>query len=460
MDTRPAPVPTAVGEAPAPGTTVVRRRPAALGPARTAARWGVRHGLPGAYLSRAARRGDLVGRLLRDPALRAEPHDLYEQLRARGPLVTSALGPVTTSHAVASEVLRSDRFGVGFDWSGAPRALRWALRFGDDPTATGVAEPPSMLVTDPPDHTRYRRLVSRAFTPRATAAAEPMVQRTAEALLDAVEPARDGTVDLVAAYAAPLPVLVIADLLGVPADRQEEFLHWGAAAAATLDPGLPLRRFVAADRAMRALHAFLGEHFAHLRRDPGEDLVSRLVTAPEEERLSDRELHATVMLLLGAGFETTVNLLGNAVVLLDAHPDQRAALLADPSGWPGAVEEVLRHDSPVQITGRSVRSDAVLAGVPLPAGSRVTLLLGAANRDPAVFPEPARFDVGRRNARDHLAFSAGIHYCLGAGLARMEAVVALRALFERFPGLRVSGRPVRRDLQTLRGFEHLPVTLR
>ncbi|MGY1590452.1 cytochrome P450 [Geodermatophilus sp. SYSU D00708] len=457
MDTRPAP---AVGGPALPGTTVARRRPAALGPARTAARWVVRHGLPGAYLARAARRGDLVGRLLRDPAARADPYDLYEQLRARGPLAPSILGPVTTSHAVTSEVLRSDRFGVGFDWSAAPRALRWALEFGDDPAATGVAEPPSMLVVDPPDHTRYRRLVSRAFTPRATAAAEPTVQRTAEALLDAVEPAAGGVVDLVAAYAAPLPVLVIADLLGVPADRQEDFLRWGAGAAATLDPGLPLRRFVAADRAVRALHGFLGEHFARLRRDPGEDLVSRLVTAPEEERLSDRELHATVMLLLGAGFETTVNLLGNAVVLLDAHPDQRAALLADPSGWPAAVEEVLRYDSPVQITGRSVRSDAELAGVRLPAGSRVTLLLGAANRDPAVFPEPGRFDVTRPNARDHLAFSAGIHYCLGAGLARMEAAVALRALFERFPGLRVSGRPVRRDLQTLRGFEHLPVTLR
>jgi cytochrome P450 len=167
-----------------------------------------------------------------------------------------------------------------------------------------------------------------------------------------------------------------------------------------------------------------------------------------------------VLLLLGAGFETTVNLLGNAVVLLDAHRDQRNALLADPTGWPNAVEEVLRFDSPVQITGRTVRADTELAGVPVRPGSRVTLLLGAANRDPDVFADPGRFDVGRANARDHLAFSAGIHYCVGAGLARMEAAVALRALTERFPGLRVTGRPVRRDLQTLRGFERLPVTLR
>ncbi|SHN88295.1 hypothetical protein SAMN05660350_04444 [Geodermatophilus obscurus] len=433
-----------------------------LRPARTMARWVVRHGMPAAYLTREARRGDLVARLLRDPVLRADPHQVHEQLRARGPLVSSALGPLTTSHAVASEVLRSDRFGVGFDWSAAPGPARWALAFGDDPAATGVAEPPSMLVVDPPDHTRYRRLVGRAFTPRATTAAEPMVRRVTDTLLDALEPAaaRGDPVDLVAAFAAPLPVLVIADLLGVPTDRQEDFLRWGAAAAATLDPGLPLRRFLAADRAIRALHDFLAGHFAGLRREPGEDLVSRLVAASDEDALTDRELHATVLLLLGAGFETTVNLLGNAVVLLDAHRDQRNALLADPTGWPNAVEEVLRFDSPVQITGRTVRADTELAGVPVRPGSRVTLLLGAANRDPDVFADPGRFDVSRGNARDHLAFSAGVHYCVGAGLARLEAAVALRALTERFPGLRVTGRPVRRDLQTLRGFEHLPVTLR
>jgi cytochrome P450 len=457
-----------------------------LRPARALARWAVHHGMPAAYLSRQARSGDPVALLLRDPASRAEPGELHERLRARGPLVPSALGPVTTTHAVAREVLRSDRFGVGFDWSGAPRAARWALAFGADPAVIGVAEPPSMLVVDPPDHTRYRRLVGRAFTPRATAAAEPGIRRIADTLLDDLGPAaaRGEPVDLVAAFAAPLPVLVIADLLGVPADRQEDFLRWGAALAATLDPGLPLRRFLAADRAMRALQDFLTGHFARLRRDPGEDLVSRLVTAAEGSAtdgsvtdgsvtdgsatdgsvtdgsaLTDRELRATVMLLLGAGFETTVNLLGNAVVLLDAHRDQRAALLADPDGWPGAVEEVLRFDSPVQITGRTVRTDTELAGVPLRSGSRVTLLLGAANRDPEVFPDPGRFDVTRANARDHLAFSAGIHYCVGAGLARLEATVALRALTERFPDLRVSGRPVRRDLHTLRGFQHLPVTL-
>jgi cytochrome P450 len=436
----------------------VRVPSAALRPARTVVRWAVRHGLPAVYLERGARRGEPLGRLLRDRGVRNEPHAVYEQLRARGPLPVGSLGPVTTSHAVAGEVLRSDRFGVGWHWSAAPAPIRWALRFGDEPDATGVAEPPSMLVVDPPDHTRFRRLVNRAFTPRATAAFEPAVRRTADALLDALEQC-NGEVDLVETYAAQLPVIVIADLLGVPVERREDFLRWGAAAAATLDPGLPFRRYVASERALRAMHAFLREHFARLRR-PGKDLVSRLVGLPEDEALTDRELHATVMLLLGAGFETTMNLLGNAVVLLDAHRDQWDALRTDPTGWDTAVEEVLRHDSPVQITGRTAKDDVELAGRRVRAGTRVTVLLGAANRDPEVFTDPARFDITRPNARDHLAFSAGIHYCVGAGLARMEGTIGLRMLTERFPRLRVSGRPVRRDLQTLRGFEVLPVNLR
>src|SRR4051812_19101702 len=301
-------------------TTQLTREPTAPAPdprparasSRTLARWGVRHGLPGLYLARAARRGDLVGRLLRDPAVRDQPYELYEQIRAAGPLVPSSLGLVTTSHAVAQEVLRSEQFGAGWDRSTAPRLVRWGFEYGDQLDATGVAEAPSMLVVDPPDHSRYRQLVSRAFTPRAIAAFEPMVQRTADALLDDLE-RRDGVVDLVDAYAAQLPVLVISELLGVPAARREDFLRWGECAAATLDPGLPFRRYLTAERGLRAMHAFLRGHFARLRRDPGDDLVSRLVGLPGEEALSGRELHATVMLLLGAGFETTVNLLGNAV---------------------------------------------------------------------------------------------------------------------------------------------------
>src|SRR4051794_37442244 len=281
---------------------------------RTLARYAVRHGLAAVFLERAKRQGDPVGRLLRDRAVTEQPHALYEESRGRGPLSSGALGPVTASHAVASEVLRSEAFGVGWDRSAAPRWVQWALRHGDELDATGVVDPPSMLVVNPPEHTRFRRLVSRAFTPRAIAAFEPAVQRTADTLLDDLA-TRTGEVDLVEAYAAQLPVLVIAELLGVPVERKADFLYGGEAAAAPLAPGLPYRRYLAAERALRALHAFLREHFARLRRDPGEDLVSQLVSLEGADSLTERELHSVVMLLLGAGFETTVNLLGNAVVL-------------------------------------------------------------------------------------------------------------------------------------------------
>ena len=410
-------------------------------------------------MARAARSGDLVGRLARQPALREQPFGVYDEVRAQGPLIRGGFGVTTATHAVVEEALRSPDFGVSFDMERAPWLVRRALRVGDAIGTSGVVEPPSMLAVDPPDHTRYRRLVSRAFTPRAVAALEDGVQRTADALLDDLE-REVGAVDLVDRYAALLPVIVIAELLGVPLDRREDFLRWGEAAAATLDAGLSWRRFVQAEQAIREMHAFLGEHFERLRKDPGDDLVSALVALEGEDALTPRELHATVMLLLGAGFETTVNLLGNAVVLLDRHRDQWDALRADPAGWDLAVEEALRYDSPVQLTVRHAHADTSLAGVPVPRGSMVTMLIGGANRDPAVFTDPHDFDTTRANAREHLAFSGGSHYCLGAGLARLEAVVGLRTLTQRFPNLRVAGTPVRRDLQTLRGFASVPVLLR
>jgi cytochrome P450 len=180
---------------------------------------------------------------------------------------------------------------------------------------------------------------------------------------------------------------------------------------------------------------------------------------PEGERPSPVELRMIALLVLGAGFETTVNLISNAVARLDEHPDQRDRCLADPALWDNAVEEVLRHDSPVQLTGRTAVRDTSVAGVDLPAGTTVLLLLGGANRDPAVFEDPDRLDVTRPNAAEHLAFSLGAHFCLGAQLARLEARVALRELYARYPRLRVAGTPVRKQTQVLRGYEHLPVEL-
>ena len=179
--------------------------------------------------------------------------------------------------------------------------------------------------------------------------------------------------------------------------------------------------------------------------------MSRLATLDDGERLDDTELRVTALLVIGAGFETTVNLVDNAAVLLLAHREQLAAVRAEPSGWPNVVEEVLRHDSPVQAT------DTEVAGVAIPRGRFVSIMIGGANRDPDVFPEPQRFDVTRPNAREHLAFSAGVHYCLGAGLARMEATVGLRALFERFPDLALDGMSRRRQMRVLHGYESVPV---
>jgi cytochrome P450 len=203
------------------------------------------------------------------------------------------------------------------------------------------------------------------------------------------------------------------------------------------------------------------EHLRTLRRNPGNDLLSQLVTAADEDgtRLTEQELLSTALLVFGAGFETTVNLIGNGAALLFAHPDQRRLLAEDPTHWPNAVDEVLRVESPVQRTGRRARRDTVVAGVPVGRGELLITVLAAANRDPRVFDDPHTFDVTRPDARDHVAFSSGIHFCLGAALARMEGEVALRSLFERFPDLVPAGAPHRRRTRILRGYESLPVSL-
>lgn len=319
-----------------------------------------------------------------------------------------------------------------------------------------------MLAVDPPDHTRYRRLVSKVFTARAVAALEPQVEKIANELLDAMEEraARGETIDLVDMYCAPLPVKVIAAILGVPAHMEQKMLEWGNQAAVTLEVGLRYNEFRRADKALKQIHHWLANHLDELRRNPGDDLMSKLAVLRDEgETLNDVELRSTALLVVGAGFETTVNLLGNAVVLFDEHPDQLEIVRNDPSRWENAVDEVLRYDSPVQLTVRVAGEDTEVCGMPVQRGRFVSLMLAGANRDPDVFADPNRFDVTRDNARDHLAFSAGIHYCLGASLARLEGAVALRMLYDRFPGLTIAGQKVRRPLRVLRGYEHLPVRM-
>lgn len=213
--------------------------------------------------------------------------------------------------------------------------------------------------------------------------------------------------------------------------------------------------------ALRQIHHWLANHLVELRRNPGDDLLSQLaVLVDQGEALDDVELRATALLVIGAGFETTVNLIANGVVQLLENPDQLHLLRADSALWHNAVEEILRYDSPVQATVRVAAEDTEVGGHPVPAGRFVSLMLGGANRDPAVFEDPSRFDVTRPNARDHLAFSAGIHFCLGASLARLEGATALRMLFERFPDLSLEPGAVRRRMRVLRGYNHLPVRTR
>ncbi len=214
------------------------------------------------------------------------------------------------------------------------------------------------------------------------------------------------------------------------------------------------------ERGLREFESWLDAHLAHLRRESGDDLMSQLVRVQEEGvGLDDAELKATAGLVLAAGFETTVNLLGNGIALLKQHPDQLQRLREDPTLWPNAVDEILRVDPPVLLTGRLCRADTVVAGVPVQRGEVVTTLLAGANRDPDVFEDPTRFDVARENARDHVSFSAGRHYCLGAALARMEGEIGLRTLLERFPDLRLEPGATRRPTRILRGYERLPARL-
>jgi cytochrome P450 len=421
-------------------------------------RWLARHGLAGVLLRREARRGSLDARLMTDPALRADPFQTYDAIRERGLVSKGPFGLVTASHSVCANVLRSETFGVGLRPESLPAPIGLLLRAASRGAVPTPVDPPSMLAVDPPVHTRYRRLVSRVFTARAMESLRPRIEVLAGELLDDLATDAADTVDLVAGYAAQLPVTVIAEILGVPVAMREQLLSWGNGAAVTLDIGISYAEFRRSERDLTAMRAWMLGHFTALRKDPGEDLLSQLVAVKDEDgRLSEDELAATAMLLLGAGFETTVNLIGNGTVQLVAHPEQLERLRGDASLWPNAVEEVLRYDSPVQRTARVAMAPTRLAGSELGTGQLVVALLGGANRDPAVFDNPHRFDVARANAREHLAFSAGVHYCLGAALARLEGEIGLRTLFERFPELSLAGSPTRRGTRVLRGYDEIPV---
>ena len=383
------------------------------------------------------------------PEFIENPFPVYHRLRSEDPVHESPMGFwVLTRYDDVAGMLRDARFGrKGFD-------TLLQARFGE------AGFDLSMLFRDPPDHTRLRALVSKAFTPRVVEEMRGRIQEIVDALLDRAQDV--GRMDVIADLAYPLPLIVICEMLGVPTENRDLFRRWSVDIARSLDAiALPTEPEVI-ERGTAARHA-LADYFrgliAERRRRPKADLLSDLIAAEEQgDKLTEGELMATVLLLFVAGHETTVNLIGNGTLALLRHPVELRALRADPGLIGSAVEELLRYDGPVQRTGRMPNTDVALGGRTIRKGALVLGLIGAANRDPAHFPDPDRLDITRGDNR-HLAFGWGIHFCLGAPLARLEAQIAILALVRRLPRLALAtARLEWRRASTLRGLTALPVT--
>ena len=311
----------------------------------------------------------------------------------------------------------------------------------------------SLLELDPPEHTRLRLLVSKAFTPRAVALLRPRVQELTDELLDAVD--GQDRFDLIAALGYPLPVTVIAEMLGVRTRDIDLFKGWSNALALSVSALLTADQIQDIRKAGEETLACFQTVIDERRGQPRDDLVSALLAAEEEgDRLSHDELVAIMMLILVAGNETTRNLIGNGMLALLRNPDQLQRLRQDPGLLDSAVDELLRYDSPVQLDDRTAREDLEIGGKRIRAGQRVITMIGAANRDPEMFDDPDRLDLGR-DRKSHLSFGRGIHYCLGAPLAVLEARIAFASLLDRFPSIRLAAEPRHRESRVLRGVEQL-----
>jgi cytochrome P450 len=394
---------------------------------------------------------------LLDPTVLADPYPLYHRLRAEAPVHRndSLEGWALLRHADVVAALRDPRLSADRLTpyvAGLPSDEREALA----PLVRALAG--WMIVHDLPSHTRLRALVSHAFTPRAVERLRERIGAIAAGLLDRV--AASGRMDIMQDFAGPLPAIVIAELVGVPAADRERFQAWSddvAAFVGTFTVGAEIA--TRAQRSLLELEGYFRGLVAERRRRPGDDLLSVLIAAEEGgDRLSEDELFANCAFLLFAGHETTTNLIGNGMLALLRHPDQLALLRDDPSHVAKASEEFLRYDGPVDRIARIATEDLEIGGVRISAGDRVVSLLGAANRDPARFPEPDRLDITRRDNR-HVAFGHGPHFCVGAPLARLEAQVAFPLLLRRLHDPRLADEQVRwRDSIGFRGLVSLPVT--
>jgi cytochrome P450 PksS len=392
------------------------------------------------------------------PAFKADPFPFYDRLRADHPVYQTALADgrtiwLVTRYDDVVAVLRDPRFLKD------QRAVLTPEEQAALPALSPVLDLLShdLLNQDPPNHTRLRALVSKAFTPRLVEGLRPRIQQLADELLDAMAP--KGEVDLLEAYAFPIPITVIAELLGVPVADRDRFREWSNEIVSINPTPAGLERVTVA---VTDFSEYLGRLFAERRREPQDDLISGLVHAEEAgDRLTEQELYSMASIILIAGHETTVNLIGTGTLVLLQHPDQLARLWSDPELIKPAIEELLRHSGPVEgSTDRYAAEDVEIGGVTIPKGAAVYVMLGSANRDAERFSDPDVVDL-TRDTRQHVAFGQGIHYCLGAPLARLEGQIAIGSLVQRFPNLRLAA-PAEtltwRPGMLIRSLDRLPVT--
>jgi cytochrome P450 len=397
-----------------------------------------------------------------DPAFRADPYPFYDRLRAVDPVHVTPFGfTVLTRYHDVVRALRGAEFSRDIEANGAEptNPLRKARldRIRARRESGRVAK--TILNLDPPDHTRLRRLVTLAFTPTAIERLRPRIQQLVDDVLDRA--AERGEIELVDELAFPVPFQVISELLDLPTERSSDVREWSQWLTAALEPGADEATLDQADDAGAKMGEYLTELIEHRRHHLGDDLLSGLLVAEEAgDRLSTAELRAFVTLLYVAGHETTVNLIGNGTLALLRNPDELRRWVTDPSIEANAIDELLRYDGPVQQTVRVPLEDVRFGDVVVEAGTTVMTVLGAANHDPEVFDRPDCLRLDRPNAGRHLAFAAGVHYCLGASLAKLEATVAIGSLIRRFPHVELAGEPSWRDRLTIRGVDRLPLSVR
>lgn len=391
-----------------------------------------------------------------DPKFRADPYPFYDRLREQDPVHISNTGMVVlTRYSDVVNVLRSNDFS---------RDVEKNANLTETPIRINRRErngTKSILNLDPPDHTRLRRLVSKSFTPSAIERLRPRIQKLVDDVLDKAQ--QSGQIELVDELAFPVPFQVISDLLAMPTERASELRQWSQVITATLEPTTSIEDLVAADSARDQLIPYLMEIIEDRRRRPGDDMLSSLIAVEEQgERMTNSELIAFVVLLYIAGHETTVNLIGNSVFALLKHPSQLEAVRHN-SFTTNTVDELLRFDGPVQHTTRTPLVDVSFTvgsqQITIDKGALVLASLGAANHDASVFSNPHSLDFSRENSNRHLAFSAGIHYCLGAALAKLETEVAVGSLISRFKNIEIIGEPQWRDRLTIRGVSRLDLSV-